>query len=191
MTEKLVEWFSDYQEWAILISFTISLIIHIIGVIPSLFITTANILAFGPIGGGLLSFLGEVSGSLIAFWLYRAGIRKINFMQLSSWKWLQPLSNWSQLSLFYSVLFGRLIPFIPSVIVNMFASVSRICYRNFFFATFLGKIPAMLFEVLISYDFIHLQENYLRFGILIVIMGISYGWFWRFQKSKGWLDKKN
>lgn len=174
MTQILIDWFATHPKWAVFLSFGISLCIHFIGVIPSVFITTANVLVWGPFWGGLLSFAGEVVGSWVAFLLYRWGIKTIDYQRLSSGQWLKSMHDWGQKQLFFAILMGRLIPMVPSVFVNMFAALTKISALHFFVATLIGKIPAMILEVLISYDLIHIKENYLRLALIGVVMLSGY-----------------
>ena len=76
MQNHFFELLQQYPQLAIIISIGISLLIAIIGVVPSFFITSANILFFGFWNGTLISFIGESIGAAIAFILYRKGFKK-------------------------------------------------------------------------------------------------------------------
>ena len=180
VAQRLIEWFTLAPEWAVLLSISISLVIHLVGLIPSVFITTANVFVWGPLWGGLLSLLGEVLGSWIAFLIYRLGVQAIDHNKQSQWKWIRIMHGWRPTQLFLSVLVGRLIPFIPSIVINMFAAATKIHQVHFFLATLLGKIPAMVLEVFISYDLIHIQQNYLRLIVVLLLIFVGYVLFhWR------------
>ena len=64
--DSVVELFNQYNNMAIAISLLISVAIALSGVIPSVFVTGANILFFGPINGFLISLLGESIGGYLA-----------------------------------------------------------------------------------------------------------------------------
>ncbi|UYZ21337.1 hypothetical protein [Mesobacillus jeotgali] len=73
----LLETLSGQPVWlAILISLAVSITIAVLGVIPSAFITAANIIYFGFAGGLALSIIGEAAGAIISFFLYRKGVKK-------------------------------------------------------------------------------------------------------------------
>ena len=57
---SLINIFNQYSELAIFISLFISVIIALLGIVPSVFVTGANIVFFGPINGFLISLLGEI-----------------------------------------------------------------------------------------------------------------------------------
>ncbi len=73
---SLINIFNQYSELAIFISLFISVIIALLGIVPSVFVTGSNIVFFGPINGFLISLLGEVIGGWISFKVYRKGINK-------------------------------------------------------------------------------------------------------------------
>ena len=66
----------NHRDIAILISLALSIVVAVLGVLPSVFITAANILFFGFWPGTLISFLGEALGAVVAFVLYRKGFKK-------------------------------------------------------------------------------------------------------------------
>src|SRR5687768_94814 len=82
MKESLIELFTAHPQAALFISLGISCIVAILGVIPSVFITAANIYFFGFWEGTALSFAGEALGAFVAFLLYRSGFKKTITRQL-------------------------------------------------------------------------------------------------------------
>ena len=65
---------------------------------------------------------------------------------------------------------GRIIPFIPSGFVTLAASISNVNDKIFILSTFLGKIPSIALETLVSYDLINIQENYIRLSLTLVAL---------------------
>jgi uncharacterized membrane protein YdjX (TVP38/TMEM64 family) len=63
--DQILNFFQQYPHLAILASLLISIVIAVLGVIPSVFITGANILFFGFWQGTAISFLGEAIGAAI------------------------------------------------------------------------------------------------------------------------------
>ncbi len=76
MQEQILEFFQEYAQLALLFSIIISIVIAVLGVVPSVFITGANILFFGFWKGTVISFLGESLGAAVAFFLYRKGFKQ-------------------------------------------------------------------------------------------------------------------
>lgn len=143
---NLLELFKEYQHLAIIISIGISIIIALLGVVPSVFITAANILFFGFWYGTLISFLGEALGAGIAFLLYRKGFKRSVVKGMEKYPKVQRLVNAEGKEAFYLVFALRLIPFVPSGLITFAAAVGKINFTTFFTASSLGKLPALLIE---------------------------------------------
>jgi uncharacterized membrane protein YdjX (TVP38/TMEM64 family) len=76
MKEALLNFFHDYPNLALISSLFISVVIAVLGVIPSFFVTGANILFFGFWEGVAISFAGEALGAVVAFYLIPQRIQK-------------------------------------------------------------------------------------------------------------------
>ena len=146
MVNSLLQLFSEYQNLAIVISICISIIIAVMGIVPSVFITAANILFFGFWNGMFISFLGESIGAAIAFLLYRWGFKKRIEKSLDKYARIKRLIHAENKDAFYLVFSLRLIPFIPSGLITFAAAVGKISFLTFIIASSLGKLPALLIE---------------------------------------------
>jgi uncharacterized membrane protein YdjX (TVP38/TMEM64 family) len=91
MAQTTVHFFHEWGWWAVPFSLILSLVLHLIGFVPSVFVTTTNVLFFGPVFGGFLSWVGETLGSGIA--LYRYGFGKMKHPRYRYWAWIQTLNH--------------------------------------------------------------------------------------------------
>jgi uncharacterized membrane protein YdjX (TVP38/TMEM64 family) len=146
MVDNLLNLFREYQNLAIVISICISIIIAVLGIVPSVFITAANILFFGFWNGMFISFLGEAIGAGIAFLLYRKGFKRTAEKRLDKYPKVQQLINAEGKEAFSLVLALRLIPFVPSGLITFAAAIGRISFITFVIASSLGKLPALFIE---------------------------------------------
>ena len=146
MVDSLLQLFREYQNLAIVISICISIIIAIMGVVPSVFITAANILFFGFWNGMFISFLGEAMGAGISFLLYRRGFKKAVEKKLDRYAKIKKLIDATGTEAFYLVLSLRLIPFVPSGLITLAAAVGKISFLTFIIASSLAKLPALFIE---------------------------------------------
>jgi uncharacterized membrane protein YdjX (TVP38/TMEM64 family) len=144
--EQLLQFFQQHPQLAIAISLLISIIIAVLGVIPSVFITGANILFFGFWPGILISFLGEAIGAAVAFVLYRKGFKKGVQKKLDAFPKASQLIEADGKEAFGLILSLRLLPFVPSGLVTFAAAIGKVSAALFIAASSLGKIPALLIE---------------------------------------------
>lgn len=152
MQDYLLQLFQQYPQAAIVLSILINIIIAIAGLVPTVFITAANILFFGFWNGTLISFLGESIGAAIAFVLYRSGFKKAVERKLSSYPKLKSLSQANNKDAFYLIFTLRLLPFVPSGLITFAASIGQVSFGIFVLASSLGKIPALILEAWSVYE---------------------------------------
>lgn len=152
MEEIILIIFEKYSSIALLISILISIVVAIFGVVPSVFVTTANIVFFGFWIGAFVSFLGEAIGAMIAFLLYRKGFRKISMNVLDRHPKLKTLLFKEGKEAFYLIVSFRLLPFVPSGFVTFISSIGKVSFPIFAIASTVGKIPALVVEVYSVYQ---------------------------------------
>ena len=152
MKEAILQLFEQYPHLAIIISLLLSIVVAVLGVVPSFFITAANILFFGFWQGTAVSFAGEALGAAISFLLYRKGFKQVSQKGLDRFPRVKQLLNAESRQAFWLVLSLRLLPFVPSGLVTFSAAVGRMQFWNFLLASSLGKAPALLIEAYSVYQ---------------------------------------
>lgn len=160
------------------------MIIALLGVVPSVFVTGANIIFFGPIEGFLISLLGEVIGGFISFKVYRRGIKKFVGSIKGRYELIDRIINGEGRSLGILIFEGRLVPFIPSGLVTLAASMSKVNSLTFILATLLGKIPSILLEVLASYGVIIASEKNFKLVVSLLSVLLIFLTFRSLKKKK-------
>lgn len=150
--QDVLQLFANYPQYAILFSIGINVLIAVLGVVPSVFLTAANILFFGFWQGAAISFAGEAIGAVVSFALYRAGFKKQVQNKWQKYPTLQKLLQAEGKEAFYAILGLRLIPFVPSGIITFTAAIGRVNWGTFLLASSLGKIPALLIEAYAAYE---------------------------------------
>lgn len=172
--QAISEAISEAGAAAILISILINTIISVMGVIPSVFLTGANILVFGFYGGFLVSWAGEVVGALISFVLYRGGIRSVLRIRPDHMRVVRAISLMPGSKQIYFLSVLRLAPFFPSGAINLFGALTTVPLVNFLIATALGKFPALLLESAFSYNVLTISKNYINLGISVLVAVLLY-----------------
>jgi uncharacterized membrane protein YdjX (TVP38/TMEM64 family) len=186
LKETVLHLFQQYPNAALAISLLISVVVAISGLVPSFFVTAANILFFGFWEGTFISFAGEAIGAAVAFWLYRKGFKKNASQQFDRFPKVKQLINAENKQAFLLVLSLRLFPFIPSGLITFAAAIGRISFFYFLVSSSLGKMPAMLIEAysvykITSFDW---QGKLILFCIAAVLLYISIKNIRSTQKSK-------
>ncbi|XWN52333.1 VTT domain-containing protein [Anoxybacillus flavithermus] len=152
MEQQIIALFRTYEPFAFFISIAINIVISILGVVPSVFLTAANLAVFGFWKGTFLSFVGEAVGAIVSFLLYRKGFRKLSETKWLSYPKVKRLLAAEGKEAFLLVVSLRLLPFVPSGIVTFVAAIGRMSLLLFAAASSLGKLPALLLEAYSVYQ---------------------------------------
>jgi uncharacterized membrane protein YdjX (TVP38/TMEM64 family) len=180
--EYLVELFGNHPQAAVVISLALSVLIAVLGIVPSIFLTAANILFFGFWKGTALSFAGEALGAVVAFCLYRAGFKKRLDQTMHRFPKAERLLSATGREAFLLIFSLRLLPFVPSGLVTFAAAIGPVSLSTFFFASSLGKLPALLLEAASVYGAVHLGAT----GRIVLACTAAAGLFlaWQVRKQK-------
>ncbi|MFS1514458.1 TVP38/TMEM64 family protein [Chengkuizengella sp. SCS-71B] len=171
--EIAAEWLREFGVWAILISLFINIIISVVGVLPSLFLSGANVVVFGPVLGFFVSVIGETLGAGAAYIVYRWGLRKWKG-DSHSWKWVKKLQGISRKKQAIVLLSARLAPMVPSGAATFAASAVQMRLLDFLFVTLIGKVPTIWIESMIGYDLYYIQERYVNLIVTLSMILIIY-----------------
>jgi uncharacterized membrane protein YdjX (TVP38/TMEM64 family) len=150
--EEVIQLFNSYPGYAVLISLAINVLVAVLGVIPSVFLTAANVLFFGFWQGTLISFAGEALGAFISFILYRFGFKSRLHRTVQHHPTVKKLLDAEGLTAFYAIVSLRLLPFVPSGLITFASAIGRVSLSTFFIASSLGKAPALLLEAYAAYQ---------------------------------------
>lgn len=167
---EMLEILKNNSSMAIPISIFISIVISLLGILPSVFVTGANILFFGPVEGFFISLFGETLGAYVTFKVYRLGFKRRIEKLTDKYKLISNIVNSNGKKAGLLIFQGRLIPFIPSGVITLAASISSVSSGIFIIATFIGKVPSIAIEALVSYDVINIYDNWLR--LIMTITGL-------------------
>ena len=146
METHLLEWFNTLGIYAIALSILLNIIISVLGVLPSVVITAANITFFGFEKGLAVSIAGEALGSIVSFYLYRKGIKRLFHNKEINNGLLTRLQNSKGVEAFCLIIALRIFPFIPSGLVTLAAAISKVGIINYSIASTIGKMPALVIE---------------------------------------------
>lgn len=152
MKQHVLHLFNAYPEYAFIVSIGINIVIAVLGVVPSVFLTAANVLFFGFWKGTLISFLGEAVGAVIAFGMYRVGFKKSIQNTAEKYPAVKKLLQAEGRDAFFAIVSLRLIPFVPSGLITFTAAIGKVSLITFFIASSIGKLPALLVESYAAYE---------------------------------------
>ena len=169
--QETAEYIKSYGEMAIVFSFLLTLFVNALGFPPAIIFSTANTLIFGIFWGIVLSVVAETVGVTISFLLLRFFFRDSAKQLIAKSKFLSSVDKYSSKKGFMVMLIARMVPYIPSGVLNAVGALSSLNLREYFLASLVGKFPSTGIEAIIGHDAIMQQEDNTRI-IVVVIFAI-------------------
>lgn len=182
-TAKYIE---SFGAWAVVFSFFLTLFVNALGFPPAIIFSTANTIIFGIVPGIILSCVAETVGVAISFILLRFFFRDSAKKIISKSKTLTNIDKYSGEKGFVFMLIARMVPYIPSVLLNAIGALSSLSFRNYCVASFIGKFPSTGIEAIIGHDAILREENPTRIIITIIfaVILIAGAYFYERHENK-------
>ncbi|HTG71205.1 MAG TPA: VTT domain-containing protein [Candidatus Udaeobacter sp.] len=138
--------------------------------------------ALGPALGGFAAWAGSAAASIVMFLFIRYGYREWGVHVLHRYSRIGRLTELFERNAFLTILFARLIPFIPSIAINIYSAISRVSFTSYAIASSLGKMPAMLLFVTVGDNLISNPKNMLAaigiYGLFLTLSLFAYR-LWR------------
>lgn len=185
------EFLRSYGPWAILVSFLLDVFINAVGVLPTIFLSTANGVIFGLPIGVTISWVAESVGVIISFLLMRYFLRSTAEKVIEKSNSLKRLDEMSSKNGLTAMALARTLPYFPSGILTALGAVSKMSLRDYCIATFIGKFPSTALEVILGHDIVNYRTNMHRLGIMVLLVMIVYGtMFYRRNKKLKAEEKK-
>ncbi|TMU87539.1 TVP38/TMEM64 family protein [Bacillus sp. BHET2] len=157
-----------------IISITISIVISILGFLPSIFLTAFNISVFGLWAGIAISIVGESLGAIISFFLFRKGMQLAGVDRILTNKYFLKLKESSGKEWILLLFFFRIVPFVPSSVVTIAAAFSSISIFSFTAISSLGKIPSLLIEAFIVANLLDSKNGNGLLMLGAIVVGLVY-----------------
>ena len=167
-----VEYIRSFGEWAIVFAFLLTLFTNALGFPPAVIFSTANVILFGIIPGIILSCVAETVGVTVAFVLMRFYFREAAEKAIAKSPFLAKVDRYSGSKGFFIMLIGRMVPYLPSAVMNAVGALSSIRFRDYVLASLVGKFPSTGIEAIIGHDIIMRQEDHTRLVIVVICAGI-------------------
>ena len=179
-TAKYIE---GYGSMAVAFSFLLTLFVNALGFPPAIIFSTANTLIFGIFWGIVISVAAETVGVTISFLLLRFFFRDAAEKVISKSKFLSSMDKYSSEKGFVVMLIARMVPYLPSGLLNAVGALSALSLRDYFLASLVGKFPSTGIEAIIGHDAILQEEDPTRIIVVVIFAVVLIGWAYWFEKK--------
>ena len=180
---ETANYISSYGSLAVVFAFLLTLFVNAIGFPPAIIFSTANTLMFGIVPGIVLSVVAETVGVTISFQLLRFFFRDSAKKFIAKSQRLSSVDKYSSKNGFTVMLIARMVPYVPSGILNAAGALSSMSLRDYFLASLVGKFPSTGIEAIIGHDAILQEKDPTRIVVVVILAILLIGWAWHYQKK--------
>jgi uncharacterized membrane protein YdjX (TVP38/TMEM64 family) len=162
--------------YSILISMVLVAICVFVPIVP--FPVLAGLIGgiFGTPQGVIITLSGAMIGTLLFFYIARYGFKEWAQTKIEQYPQVKEYEEKLNKNAFLTILLVRLVPIVPSPVVNIVCGLSKVNGLVFFLASAIGKLPNIL---LLSFAGASFSENkWFSFGLygfyVLIIMIVNY-----------------
>jgi uncharacterized membrane protein YdjX (TVP38/TMEM64 family) len=165
-----------------LVAFVLFMVQAALPVFPYIVLAAAGGLLFGFKLGFLLSWLGALAGACLAYWICKLlggewAARKIKE------RWGYDVKRVNGEMAFWTIVLARVVPVVPTPIINVAAALGGVPFWNFFFSSAIGKIPSAVLYTGLGICLFQTRDIKLTLSIIAAILAlVAVG---RYMTKKG------
>lgn len=144
---------------------------------------------YGPIVGSLVTWIGSSLASIIMFMAIRFGFQDWGRRVISRYKALERVTAIFERNAFMAIFISRMIPMVPSIVVNAYSALSRVSLGIYSLASTIGKIPSMILFATVGSTLLNNPGDLLLvgtyyLGFILVVYSLYRTWSRRPTKNK-------
>ncbi len=168
-TKSWTDLFQAFTEYGPLAGVLLVMIEAFIPILPLSVFVAMNVLAFGFWIGYLCSWVGNVAGSLIVFYLIKKyGMAKFN-NKIQKSKRIKNTFLWIKKHGFLPIFVLLTFPFTPSFLICGLSALAGISYKTFFYSIVFGKLIMILSLSFIGYNLSEFLSHPIKSAVFIGI----------------------
>lgn len=146
----------------------------IIPILPLCVFITMNFIAFGNIIGFIVSWIFTLIGCNLSFFLCRHFLKNLFERKLRKYHKVEKSMHLMETINFESLALLVAIPFTPAFLVNIASGLSKMPYKKYFWAMFIGKIFMVYFWGYVGVTFLECLKNPIYFIKIAIILLVAY-----------------
>ncbi|HJV45643.1 MAG TPA: TVP38/TMEM64 family protein [Bacillota bacterium] len=182
--DLFVDWIHEGGALAVWIGMLLTAIDVFFPVIPFPLLAGIVGAVFGALQGTGITLAGSMIGTLLMFLMARYGFKDWAQQKLKSYPKAKEYETYFEKNAFVSILLARLIPVLPSPVVNVLCGISNVRWSIFLLASFLGKGPSFFIYAFAGSQFE--KSKWLSIGIYVayaLIAGIFANLYMRKKQA--------
>lgn len=167
-TREMADYLLSFGAWTVIVSILVMIVQTLFTPLPLFLVAGANGYIFGVAWGIVITMVGALLGSTVAFYLARFIAR--DFISKKLGKYMQKVDEMSGQAGPKVVFLARLVPVIPSSVVSYAAGLSKMGFGSFFIASVLGKLPEIVIYTTLGHSLDRAQGVLMKVTVALVLL---------------------
>ncbi|HEU4965640.1 MAG TPA: VTT domain-containing protein [Bacilli bacterium] len=169
---------------AVVISMLLVAICVFFPVVPFILLVGILAVVFGTVPAAAITLGGVLIGTNVMFLMARYGFRDWAQRTLDRYPKAKEYEGFFEKNAFLSVFGVRVVPVVPTQVVNILTGISKVPWVIFFTATLLGSIPRILVFAFIGQSFqTDKTTSFITYGVYMVVIMILVSVFMKRWKQ--------
>lgn len=140
---QVISYINQFGAYAQVAAFSLFVIQAMAPIFPYVILAAAGGFLFGFKQGFLLAWFGALTGACLAYWICRR-LGTVNFLTNALARFGYHESEVNSRLAFWTIVFARIIPVVPTPLINAMAAWGGVPFPTFLTASFIGKLPTAI-----------------------------------------------
>lgn len=171
--QRAQEWVRAFGAWGYAVVLALMVLQTVLAVVPSLLMMVVAVLAYGPVGGGLLAWAGLLVAATVAYGVGRA-IGPATVDRLVGEATERKVSGFVERYGVWAVVAARVSPVISTDAVSVVAGLVQMGYARFLAATAAGTLPLTVLVAWLGEDIDRLKTGLIWVSAVSLATFVGY-----------------
>ncbi len=140
---QIIAYINQFGAYAQVVAFSLFVIQAMAPIFPYVILAAAGGFLFGFKQGILLAWSGALFGACLAYWICRR-LGKVSFLTNVLARFGYRESELNSRLAFWTIVFARIIPVVPTPLINAMAAWGGVSFPTFLTASAIGKLPTAI-----------------------------------------------
>ena len=171
--QRLEAWVEGFGAWGPIVIILLMVLQTVVAFIPSVIIMVVTVLAFGPLWGGVLTWVGLLIAATVGYVIGHA-LGAVTVDRLIGESTEKKVEGFVKEYGIWAIIAARISPALSTDAVSIVAGLADMTYWRFILATGAGTLPLTVLIAYLGADIQRLETGLIWVSVVSVVLFIAY-----------------